>query len=223
VSPDEKFRASLALLEQWDGRVSIDSQAAPLVAEMRASFRRRVLAAALGAERVRGFRWAASDIFFNRIVSEHPAEWLPKEFKSYGELMSACLEDAQEALARRAGANETPWTWGRYAPARFAHPLAVVPFIGLQFTVAPFPVNGSGFSAGATVNVGANVSMRFIANLSDWDKTQQGIALGESGDPASLHWTDQLADWRAVTPRVFPFSAKAVAAAARETLVLAPN
>jgi penicillin amidase len=219
---DEKSRASLVLLESWNGRVETESQAAPLVAEMLGAFRRRVLIPALGVERVREFRWTASDLFFNRIVAEHPAEWLPKEFKDYGELMRACLEDAQTALTKRPGANQTPWTWGRYALARFSHPLAIVPLVGGQFTVAPFPVNGSGFSVGATVNVGQNVSMRLIANLSDWDKTQQGITLGESGDPASPHWTDQLADWRAVTPRVFPFSAKASRAAARETLVLTP-
>jgi penicillin amidase len=222
AKPDEKFRASLALLENWDGRVNADSQAAPLVAEMRAAFRRRILVAALGAERASSFRWSSSDLFFNRIVSEHPAEWLPKEFADYGALMRACVADAEEALAKRAGANETDRTWGRLAPARFQHPLAIVPFIGQQFTIAPFPVNGSAFSAGATVNVGASVSMRLIANLSDWDKTQQGIALGQSGDPASVHWTDQLADWRAVKPRIFPFSAKAIHAAARETLVLRP-
>jgi penicillin amidase len=223
TTPDEKFRASLALLENWDGQVNADSQAAPLVAEMRTAFRRRVITAALGAERARAFRWASSDLFFTRVVSEHPAEWLPKEFKDYGALMRACLADAQEALAKRPGANETAWTWGRYAPARFQHPLAIVPFIGQQFTVAPFPVNGSGFSAGATVNAGTSVSMRLIADLSDWEKTRQGIALGVSGDPASPHWIDQLADWRAVTPRVFPFSAKAVLAASHETLVLAPK
>ncbi|HEX9918992.1 MAG TPA: penicillin acylase family protein, partial [Pyrinomonadaceae bacterium] len=66
------------------------------------------------------------------------------------------------------------------------------------------------------------VSMRLIADASDWDKTQHGIALGQSGDPASPHWSDQLADWRAVTPREFPFGAQAVAAHTRETLVLAP-
>ncbi|HEY0099120.1 MAG TPA: penicillin acylase family protein [Pyrinomonadaceae bacterium] len=223
ATPDEKFRAALALLENWDGYVNADSQAAPLVAEMRTAFRRRILTAALGAERSNAFRWTSSDLFFARVVSEHPAEWLPKEFKDYGELMRACVEDALAALAKRAGANETPWTWGRYAPARFQHPLAVVPFIGRQFTIEPFPVNGSGFSAGATVNVGTSVSMRLIANLSDWDKTRQGIALGESGDPASPHWTDQLADWRAVAPRLFPFSAKAISAATRETLLLAPK
>jgi penicillin amidase len=223
ASTDEKTRASLSLLETWNGRVEIDSRAAPLVAEMRAAFRRRILNEALGAERARQFRWTNSDTFFNRVAAEHPAEWLPKEFKSYAELMRACLQDAREALVKRLGDDEAQWTWGRYAPARFQHPLAIIPFIGQQFTVAPFPTGGSGFSAGATVNVGASVSMRLIANLSDWDKTQQGVALGVSGDPASPHWTDQLADWRAVTPRPFPFSAKAVAAQTREMLVLAPK
>lgn len=215
-------RETSAALEKWDGRVTADSNVAPLVAEMRAAFRRRILAAALGVERARGYRWASSDIFFTRVAAESPAEWLPKEFKNYGELAHASLRDAREALVKRLGADEAQWTWGRYAPARFQHPLAIVPFIGQQFTIAPFPVNGSGFSAGATVNVGASVSMRLIADVSDWDKTQQGIALGESGDPASPHWSDQLADWRAVTPRILSFSAKAVAAGARETLVLAP-
>ncbi|HEY9402757.1 MAG TPA: penicillin acylase family protein [Pyrinomonadaceae bacterium] len=223
LPPDEgKVRAASDALSQWDGRVTADSRAAPLVAEMSIAFRRRILNDALGEARARSFRWGSYDLFFNRIVAERPAEWLPKEHKNYGELMRACFEDARAALTKRLGADETLWTWGRYSPARFAHPLAIVPFIGGRFTIEPFPVDGSGWSAGATVNVGAGVSMRLIADASDWDQTQQGIALGESGDPASPHWSDQLADWRAVTPRIFPFSAKAVAAHTRETLVLAP-
>ena len=217
-----KIRAASDLLGRWDGRVTADSRAAPLVAEMSIAFRRRILNAALGEARARSFRWSSYDLFFSRVAAEHPAEWLPKEHKNYGELMRACFEDARAALTKRLGADENLWTWGRYSPARFAHPLAVVPFIGGRFTIEPFPVDGSGWSAGATVNVGAGVSMRLIADTSDWDKTQQGIALGESGDPASPHWSDQLADWRAVTPRIFPFSAKAVAAHTRATLVLAP-
>ncbi|HEY1402597.1 MAG TPA: penicillin acylase family protein, partial [Pyrinomonadaceae bacterium] len=219
---DGKLRAAADTLRQWDGRVTTGSTAAPLVAEMSIAFRRRILNDALGEARARSFRWGSYDIFFNRVAAERPAEWLPKEFGSYGELMRACLDDARASLTKRLGADESGWTWGRYSPARFAHPLAAIPFIGGRFAIEPFPVNGSGWSAGATVNVGASVSMRLIADVSDWDKTQQGIALGVSGDPASPHWSDQLADWRAVTPRVFPFGAEAVAAQTRETLLLTP-
>ncbi|HEX8633248.1 MAG TPA: penicillin acylase family protein [Pyrinomonadaceae bacterium] len=218
----DNLRAAVAALANWDGRVTTDSTVAPLVAEMSLAFRRRILSDALGEARARSFRWGSSDLFFNRVAAERPAEWLPKEFKSYGDLMRACLADARAALAKRLGADESGWTWGRYTPARFQHPLAVIPFIGGRFAIEPFPVAGSGWSAGATVNVGSGVSMRLIADVSDWDQTQQGIALGVSGDPASPHWSDQLADWRAVTPRPFPFGASAVAASTRRTLVLAP-
>ncbi len=98
-----------------------------------------------------------------------------------------------------------------------------MPLIGQPFQVAPVPVGGSSGIVGPTVNVGAGVSMRLIADVSDWDKTQQGIALGVSGDPASPHWSDQLADWRAVTPRIFPFGARTVASHTRDTLTLAPK
>jgi penicillin amidase len=222
ATADDKLREASAFLERWDGRVTTDSRAAPLVAEMSIAFRRRILVDALGERRRSSFRWGSFDLFFNRIVAERPAEWLPKEFENYGDLMRACFEDARAALAQRVGADESLWTWGHYSPAQFPHPLAVIPFIGARFTVAPVAVGGSGWRAGATVNVGGDVSMRLIADLSDWDKTQQGIALGVSGDPASPHWADQLADWRAVTPGVFPFSARAIAAHARESFVLAP-
>jgi penicillin amidase len=217
-----KVSEAAATLEGWDGRATVESRAAPLVAEMRTAFRRRVLIAALGEERAMQYRWSNSATFFDRLISERSSAWLPKEFKGYGDLLRACLADARAALARQLGADESQWTWGRRNPARFPHPLVVAPIVGQQFLIQPFPQGGSGGLVGATPNVGASVSMRLIADASDWDKTQQGIALGESGDPASIHWSDQLADWRAVTPHVFPFSAQAVAAAAREIWELKP-
>jgi acyl-homoserine lactone acylase PvdQ len=105
---------------------------------------------------------------------------------------------------------------------RFAHPLAGVPFIGLQFAIPPFPQNGTG-SLGATVNVGSNVSMRFIADPSAWDQTRHGITLGESGVPSNPHWKDQLEDWRNVTPRIFPFTKSAVESATKDILIFEPG
>jgi len=65
--------------------------------------------------------------------------------------------------------------------------------------------------------------MRLIADLSNWDNTQHGITLGQSGDPTNRHWTDQLADWRAATPRTLPFTPQTVNAAAKEILILSPT
>ena len=170
-------------------------------------------------------RWrrstVGSSMLFDRVVQERPAEWLPKEYKTYAELFDATHREARESLAKRYGADETKWVWG-VIQVNFPHPLASVPGIGKPFQVAPFPQKGGG-GLFAAPNVGASVSMRLIADASDWDKTQHGIALGESGDPRSPHWADQLSDWRASTPRVFPFTTPAVAAAARRTQTLAPK
>ncbi len=218
---DDKWRALLTSFKDWDGRVDVDSRVAPWLAEMRTAFRRRLLINVLGAERAPQFSWGNGS-YIERLITERPADWLPKEFTDYDALVRACYEDARAALTKRLGADEAQWTWGRYAQVQFPHPLAAIPFIGQQFALAPFPQNGSGASAGSTVNVGASVSMRLIADPADWDKTQQGIALGESGLPNSPHWRDQLADWRAVTPHAFPFSKQAVAAATQTTLTLQP-
>jgi penicillin amidase len=219
---DEKLKAALDAFEKWDGRVNAESTVAPLLSQMRLAFRSKILAAALGPDLVRHFQWSNFDTTLDRIIREQPADWLPKEFPSYADLMRASYDEAVATLTKNLGADPTKWTWGDLVKARFPHPLGQAPLIGGAFTVPPFPQNGTGGLLGATVNVGAAVSMRLIADTSDWDKTQQGIALGESGLPKSPHWSDQLADWRAVTPREFPFTPAAVAKATKERLVLEP-
>jgi penicillin amidase len=219
---DDQMRASVASFASWNGRIDADSRVAPVVAQMRVAFRQRVLAAALGDQLFRSYVWPNSDLLIDRVIKEQPREWLPKEFHNYADLLRASYADARQALTKSLGADEAKWTWGAMSPARFNHPLAAAPLIGSQFTVGPFPQSGTPFLLGATVNVGTAVSMRMIADPSDWNQTQHGIALGESGLPASPHWKDQLDDWRNVTPRPFPFSAAAVTAATRETLVMEP-
>jgi penicillin amidase len=223
TNADKGLQQTIALFEGWDGLLKADSRIAPMVAQMRMSFRTRIINAALGAERARSFGWSNFDTTLDRILVERDTAWLPAETPSFSTILHACYEDARAALTKNIGADESQWTWGNLVKSRFPHPLAQVPLIGAQFTVPPFPQNGTGFMVGATVNVGAPVSMRFIADPNDWDKTQHGIALGESGIPSSPHWIDQLADWRAVTPREFPFTETAVKKATKETVTLAPN
>ncbi len=219
---DQTLRETLDAFENWDGRVSADSRVAPLVIQMRAALALRIAAAALGPDLVKIYRWGNFEVTLDRILSDQTKDWLPKEFTGYADLLRACYADARQALTKNLGADESKWTWGDMAKVRFSHPLAAAPLIGLQFTIAPFPQNGTG-GQGATVNVGNNVSMRLIADPGNWDQTQHGITLGESGWPNNPHWKDQLDDWRNVTPRAFPFTKAAVESATKEILILDPG
>jgi penicillin G amidase len=222
LKPDETRLAQLLdAFDRWDGLVTAESNVAPMVAQMRIAFRSRILAAALGDELVKNYQWSNFETTIDRLIAEQPKDWLPKEFSSYADLLRACYEDARKSLTSSLGEDESKWIWGELVKVNFRHPLAGAPLIGLQFTIPPIPQNGSGGLA-ATVNVGANVSMRLIADPGNWDQTQHGITLGQSGIPNSPHWKDQLPDWRAVTPRAFPFSEAAIAKATRETIVLTP-
>jgi penicillin amidase len=210
------------LLPSWDGRVDADSRGALMIAAMRNAMRSRILTGVGGADLARQYTWQ-NDPFIDQIITARPPALLPKEFKDYSELIRASHQDAQATLRQRLGENENDWTWGRFAQVRFPHPLATVPGAGQAFTIPPFPQNGgNSLGPGATVNVGANVSMRLIADPANWDQTLHGISLGESGDPMNPHWRDQLDDWRAVTPKPFPFSPEAVQKAAVNEVVLVP-
>ncbi|MDQ3667273.1 MAG: penicillin acylase family protein [Acidobacteriota bacterium] len=220
---NKKLRESVAAFEGWDGHLNAEARAAPLVAQMRLAFRSKIVNGALGEERPRLFAWSNFDTTLDRIITTQPIDWLPSGFKSYADLYLACYEEGRQTLTKSLGADETKWSWGEMVKARFPHPLAVAPLVGLQFTVPPVPQNGTGGLAGATVNVGSAVSMRLIADPSNWDMSQHGISLGQSGIPTSRHWTDQLADWRAVTPRAFPFTDAAVEKATNRTVLLQPK
>jgi penicillin amidase len=220
-SDQEKLRKFVTDLETWDGLLVPDSRVAPIVSQMRTAFKQRILNAALGPDLSKTYGWPGSDTLIDRIVNDQPREWLPKESPAYADLYRAAYEDARQALMKSPGPDESQWTWGNIYKVRFPHPLAAAPLVGVQFTIPAFPQSGIPGS-GATVNVGPSVSMRLIADLNDWDKTQNGIPLGQSGIPGNPHWKDQLDDWRNVTPRALPFSKAAVEAATKDTVVMTP-
>src|SRR6185437_14962898 len=173
ASPGFQPASLITDLESWDGLFTADSRVALIVSQMRTAFRQRIMNGALGPL-ASGYFWPESDVLIDRIISEQPRDWLPKESASYADLLKASYEDARQALTKSLGSDETKWTWGAQAKARFNHPLAQVPFIGTPYVIEAFPQNGTGGS-GATVNVGSSVSMRFIADVTDWDRSQNGI------------------------------------------------
>jgi penicillin amidase len=216
ASPE--WRAMLLAFEGWDGKIDAGSRVAPLAQTMRSTFRRHILGHILPPKRVPEFRWTANT-FLDDVLLKRPAQWLPPQFDSYDALLLASYREARQELTRQLGADESKWVWGNLGQVSFPHPLAGVPRVGAQFAIESVPQSTGGTT---TVNAGGTVSMRFIADLRDWDNTRQGLALGQSGDPASPHWKDQMADWQNTTPRLFPFNAPAVRSATRKTILLAP-
>jgi penicillin amidase len=220
LSKDDVNRnKTLSVLSGWDGRITANSKAAVLVSVIRVLFRQKILENLLGKERARGFGWSNEAVFFNWLIKTKPVEWLPSEYKDYLSLLKDCEKEARATLTQRFGADESKWIWSNFNPGRAIHPLSLAPLVGGQFAIEPFAINGGN----NVPNVGAFVSMRFIADSSNWDATRQNIQLGQSGVPKSPHWKDQMQEWLNVSPRVFPFSQTAIEKAAKETWTLMPE
>lgn len=207
---------TLTILRGWDGKMTADSTAAVLVNEIR-----NCLAEKIADDNKPLPAYIVKERLLHRIIEEKLDYWLPKEFRNYSAFFKACDTRAQSSLEQKLGADRTQWRWGKIYLARFPHPLAAAkdPFgITKQFDVSFTNVNGSQ----QTPNVGAFVSMRFIASPGNWDETRQVIPLGQSGDPQSPFWKDQFEAWRTGLPQIFPFSDNAILKATKKTLVLKP-
>jgi penicillin G amidase len=209
---------TLNLLKGWDGKMSADSRAALLVLEIRNAFFRKILDAKVGADLSKEYRSSTMNSLTDWLANEQPAGWLPKEFKSYKELFLASETAAVEKLLKKYGADQSKWIWGNERKINFNHPLLPAPLVGGIFKIDSIP----GYGSGLTPNVGASVSMRHISVPGDWDKTRQGIAPGQSGNPRSQFYKDQIQSWSAGRTPEFPFSKEAVEKAAAEIILLKP-
>lgn len=207
---------TIAVLKDWDGKMTPDSRGAVLASEIRTCIVNKItddnkpVPAGLILPRI-----------FDLAIREQSARWLPAAYKTYGELYKACDASARTSLAanKTYGADPAGWVWGKTFMSRFAHQLAAAPLIGGQFATPNVAISGSR----NTPNVGSSVSMRLIASPGNWDATRHVIPLGQSGDPRSPHFKDQFESWRTGTPSIFPFSKAAITAAAKETWVLSPK
>jgi penicillin amidase len=220
-SSSPEWRELVEILRGWDGYSTVESTVLPLVVEMRKSFRNYMLAGAVGSERAQLYEWRSEGTFIDKLIVERPDSWLPEEFESYESLLLACYREAVNTLTDKLGADREQWTWGRLSQVRFPHPLEKLGPAGAKFATTTFPQHTDGSMP--TVNAGPRVSMRFIADLSDWDLTRLCLPLGESGDPSSPHRADQMDEWRNVAPSIVPFSEDAIANSIRNILLMTPT
>jgi len=146
------------------------------------------------------------------------------------EILHRALRIALKDLKEHLGDDIETWTWGRLNRIHFAHPLGAVKPLHLLFNRGPYPMPGdrdtllraSGKPAFPFQPVAVVDALRFIADLSDWDRCQIIVPGGQSGHVASPNYADQIPLWRGGLMMTLPFSRPAVERMARERLVLSP-
>jgi len=135
------------------------------------------------------------------LAGDHP--WL--EGTSTNEVLARALAAAAEHLERRrveAGGGGV--TWGALHRGTFRHALGAAPVFGRLLSIGPFGAPGSSYtvwsghySHAAPFELTTAPALRFVADLSvpEAGGARAVLPTGQSGDPLSPHYRDQLALW----------------------------
>lgn len=125
------------------------------------------------------------------------------------EIILLGLRKAIDELKRILGADMSHWGWGKLHHCTFHHALDVNPLMAALFNRGPYPTGGdsttiwatgTGYDDPATSAPPEAAHMigpayRMIVDLGDLRNSMSVLTPGQSGNPASPHYDDQISAW----------------------------
>jgi penicillin G amidase len=147
------------------------------------------------------------------------------------EVLSTTLKEAMEHLEGLLGVDRADWEWGKLHQVHMVHPLS--PLVDRptreRLDVGPVPRGGSGDTVGNTAYHLENLrqtggsSWRVVVDVGEWDHSLFINSPGQSGDPASPHYSDLFLPWARDESVPLLYSRPKVEAAAKRRIVLEPT
>jgi len=218
---DPRARKLIDGLKDWNGIADADSSLVSFLVMARRAALDLILEPYLGRD-TNLYSWR-STAFLQKVLTDRPAKWLPPAYKNYDELLAATADRAVSMLAEQTKSERIDdWQWKELNSLDMLHPIGREGFLKHLLSITGKPQSGTGYSVrAATKRHGP--SMRFIANLANWDDSILLIPAGESGQVGSGHYTDQFSYWYEGKPIIAPFSDAAEAKDRKHTLTLKPS
>lgn len=225
---------ALHLLESWDGSVEIDSPAAAVfevfVSELLARLTQTQAPQCWQAVLQSG----DSNLFADRRIGHlvhmlrtQPAEW----GIDWAVWIEEALATAVRRLRRRGGPSSAYWGWGHLRVLRLKHLVfGNVRWLASAFNLGPIPCRGDANTISQAAvspldpfaDTHNMANLRTVFDLADLGNSRFVLCGGQSGNPCSPHYQDQLPLWQRGETISIPWTQTQVIRATRHTLVLLP-
>ncbi|MDQ2949166.1 MAG: penicillin acylase family protein [Acidobacteriota bacterium] len=204
---------AIAVLRHWNGQMEKET-AAPMIAALTYLQYRKHVAAVASPGKGEVYENQMAPAVLQQILENDGRGW----FTDNNAVLLQCLSEALEAGRHMQGSKVANWDYGLYNELTIAQPVGnQLPGVGSYFNIGPIPMSGSSTTVKQTTRK-LGPSMRFVADLSDWDKSLNNLTVGESGQILSSHYKDQ---WKAYyTARSFPMQFRKIDA--KHTLTIKP-
>ncbi len=226
-------------LQAWNGDMQPNQVEPTLYFGWLVHFTHSILVQAVGIELTEKLLPRKTDLDFcnypfHEAATELTLNWLedgaPDWVGDIRPLLLPALQDTLQVLQAEYGSNAADWRWGRLHFIELNHPMVRIPVLGRFWKPQTLAVGGDGYTINQAdvtphfppdpVNIVA--SCRFVLDVGAWDNCLAALPGGQSGQPASAHFLDGLAEW--VDGRYHPmlFSRSKIETAAAGWLILAP-
>jgi penicillin amidase len=193
-------RSAVAILKAWDFRVERDRGAPLVFAAWLPEITREVFADEMGD----ALPTLSGDHLDRALaVLQRGQHWCRRGDEPDAECRSSvtrALEAAVARLAREHGTNPDEWRWGSAHRARLIHPILFVPGFGRLFGT-DVASDGDGHTLkrgghGSDFRNGHAAGYRAVYDLAQPSRSLFSMLPGQSGNPFSRYFADQVADWR---------------------------
>ncbi|GBD13773.1 Penicillin acylase 2 [bacterium HR24] len=236
---DSWARRAQTFVGAWDGTLHPESIAAAIVESFFVNLVKRALEEKVGAMadfllgrpvhplRDAGHFFIDAASWLQRKMEERP-DWFPG--RTWREVAEQALVEAVRDLRRRLGDDMTRWQWGRLHRLVLRHPLGQVRALAPIFNRGPYPVGGDANTVAQAAFlpydgyevVSFAASWRMIVDLADFNRSLGVLPGGQSGNPASRHYADQLQLWLRGEYHPMPWDRPQVEKHLESHLTLAP-
>jgi len=245
-SDDPEVMDVIRMMAAWDGNLGADSPQAAVYEVFMRRIIPLLLRPKLGPELTDRYTGKgptpvlAEASFFGHRSWEWLRETLADEESAWFDLgrgerrddvLRLALRETVDFLKERLGPNSEDWAWGKLHKIRFSHLVGQTPLTAPLFNRGPFALGGDENTVWATGS-GLNTldsdqvvgpPFRFIADLGDWRNSVGLLAPGNSGQPGSRHYDDQIQAWFESGYHPLLFTREDVEAAAEARLLLTPD
>ncbi len=235
----KKTLEALALLGVWDGRVSPDSPAATLYEFLLAELVRE-LGEVHAPEAGEWYLGKSTHPLLYASLGKRQVSHISRVLQkgsnidlggSREELISRALNGALNKLTEDYGEKPENWTWGEIRPLTLEHPFGGQRLIGKVFNRGPFPWGGDSQTvsqAQRSLKIPAHnptgiANLRMVLDVGEWENNLFVLAGGQSGNPFSKHYDDQIPLWRKGEGLTLAWGEEEIEARTRATLALNPT
>lgn len=198
---------AIDILQQWDGSNTINGIAPTIYNKWIYHYLKNTFEDELGEIL---FKQLLSTHLMSRVIADHMNRdhsiWWDDihtidKSETKKEILSKSLIEAVGSLENQLGKDIKNWNWGKVHKLEHRHPLGEMAALKRYFNVGPFPMKGAKEvidNRGYTFNetglypISAGPSTRRIIDFSDIENSTSILPTGQSGNPFSAHYKDQV-------------------------------